>query len=245
MTEPVGIPGPDTLRKLEELWKLAPPGVPVRAFTQPIASALVGTTGPDDARARAGTALGDAMSIYRAALALKALAGEVDVLLHAIGITVALPHVLLPDERVISVSVDHDGAGTAGAAGLGVGDLVTDRQIAEFTFIRWHPTKGNGAREVKLLRDLIKLDLLDDSLAEGRRRVLYVTGAAPVERFLAGRTTVEKKLGRNADVLTRLKDRYSDDLPRLGDYWRNLAGRVELVDLHTLSPDLIGAPPAD
>lgn len=96
---------------------------------------------------------------------------------------------------MISVSVDHDGAGTAGAAGLGVGDLVTTHQIAEFTFIRWHPTKGNGTREVKLLRDLIKLDLLDDALADGRRRVLYVTGSNPVERFLGGRTTIEKKLG--------------------------------------------------
>jgi hypothetical protein len=241
----MAIPGPDTLRQLEELWKLAPPGVPVRTFTQPVASSLVGTTGPDDASGRAGAALGDALSIYRAALALKALAGEVDVLLHAIGITVALPYVLTRGERVVSVSVDHDGAGTAGAAGLGVGDLVTTHQIAEFTFIRWHPTKGNGAREVKLLRDLIKLDLLDDSLAAGRRRVLYVTGSKPVERFLAGRTTIEKKLGRGADVLAKFKEHYGDEFPRLGSYWTHLAGRVELVDLHALSPDLIGAPPAD
>lgn len=82
----MGIPGPDALRQLEELWKLAPPGVPVRTFTQPLAASLVGASGPDDAVApRAGAALGDALSIYRAALALKALAGEVDVLLHASG----------------------------------------------------------------------------------------------------------------------------------------------------------------
>jgi hypothetical protein len=136
----MAIPGPETLTLLEELWKLAPPGVPVRSFTQPVAASLVGTSGPDDARVRAGAALGDAHAIYRAALALKSLAGEVDVLLHAIGITVALPHVLAPDERVISVSVDHDGAGTAGAGGLGVGDLVTTHQIAEFTFIRRRAT---------------------------------------------------------------------------------------------------------
>jgi hypothetical protein len=120
----VAIPGPDAFRQLEALGKLAPLGVPVRAFTEPLASSLVGASGPDDAFGR-GAALGDVLSVYRAALALKARAGEVDVLLHAIGITVAPPHVLAPNERVISVSVDHSGAGTAGAASLGVGDLCT------------------------------------------------------------------------------------------------------------------------
>lgn len=126
----------ETLEQLRTLWELAPPGSPVRLLTGPLAETVVGTAGPDEARARASGVLSDVSAAYMATLALKALAGEVDVLLHAIGLVASLPYVLEPGERVISVSLDHDGGGTAGVAGLGVGDLVTDRQVAEFTFIR-------------------------------------------------------------------------------------------------------------
>jgi hypothetical protein len=227
------------LEQLQHLWRLAPPGTPVRALTQPLAAALVGATGPEQAAEQAAGVLGDVDTAYLATLALKVLAGEVDVLLHAVGIAAALPHLLAEGERVISVSVDHDGGGTAGSAGLGVGDLVTDRQVAEFTFIRWADRGGNGQREVKLLRDLIKLDLLDDSLAAGRRRILYVTGA-PALKFLTSGQTIAKKLGRNADILGRFEGQHGDAFVSVGAYWSHLQAtdRVELVDLHELAPDL-------
>lgn len=228
------------LDQLQHLWRLAPPGTPVRGLTQPLANVLVGATGPGEAAERATDVLGDVATAYLATLALKVLAGEVDVLLHAIGIAAALPHVLTDGEQVISVSVDHDGGGTAGSAGLGVGDLVTDRQVAEFTFIRWAERGGNGQREVKLLRDLIKLDLLEDTAASGRRRILYVTGGAPALKFLTSGQTIGKKLGRNADVLARFADRHGQRFSRIGDYWAHLqsTGRVELVDLHVVAPEL-------
>lgn len=229
-----------TLEQLRALWKLAPPGSPVRLLTGPLAESVVDAVGPDDALASAGGVLGDVDGAYRATLALKALAGEVDVLLHAVGLVASLAHVLEPGERVISVSLDHDGGGTAGVAGLGVGDLVTDCQVAEFTFIKWSPTGGNGQREVKLLRDLIKLDLLDDDAAAGRRRVLYVTGGGPALKFLRSGQIIAKKLSRNADVLRRLEERHGQRFGSVGDYWGrlNADGRVELVDLHEIAPVL-------
>ncbi len=136
-----------TLNQLRTLWELAPPGLPVRLLTDPLGRALVGAVGPEDAGSRAAEVLGDVEHSYMAALVLKVLAGEVDVLLHAIGIAAALPHVLAPGERIMSVSIDHDGGGTAGSAGLGVGDLVTDRQVAEFTFIRWSTTSPSCSRD--------------------------------------------------------------------------------------------------
>jgi hypothetical protein len=170
---------------------------------------------------------------------LKAFAGEVDVLLHAVGIAAAMPYLLAEDELVLSVSIDHDGGGTAGVGGFGVGDLVTDRQIAEFTFIRW-AKQGNGQRDVKLLRDLIKLDLLDDVVAEGRRRVLYVTGAAPAVRFLNSGQAINKKLNRNADIFQRFEDRHDHNFSGIGEYWAFLqrTNRVELVDLYEAAPSL-------
>jgi len=233
-----------TLDQLRSLWNRSPPGTPVRLLTEPLANAVVGAVGPQAAGARAAGVLGDIHASYLAALALKMLAGEVDVLLHAVGIAAALPHVLEADEQVLSVSVDHDGGGTAGSASLGVGDLVTDRQVAEFTFIRWATAGGNGQREVKLLRDLIKLDLLDDVLASGRRRVLYVTGGAPALRFFSSGQTITKKLGRNADILGRLQKHHGDRFVTVGSYWDHVreGRRVELVDLYDLAPSL--RPPA-
>jgi hypothetical protein len=235
-----GMPGLDeaTLAQLRALWELAPPGTPVRLFTEPLARGLVGTVGPAESRDRADRHLGGTDAAYRAALALKALAGEVDVLLHAVGIAAALPHVLAPDERVLGLSLDHD----SGGAGEGVlGDLVTDQKIAEFTFIQWAPKGGNGMREAKLLRDLIKLDLIDDAVAEGRRRVLYVTGGAPARRFLQSRQTIRSKLAKHADVLGRYEANYGAEAwPVVGAYWSALVeiGRVELVDLCEVTPDL-------
>lgn len=229
-----------TLNQLRSLWKLSPPGAPVRLLTEPLAKAFVGVVGPEAASAQAAGVLGDVNASYLAALALKVLAGEVDVLLHAVGIAAALPHVLEAGERVLSVSIDHDGGGTAGTAGLGVGDLVTDRQVAEFTFIRWATNGGNGQREAKLLRDLIKLDLLDDVIAAGRRRVLYVTGGSPALRFFSSGQTINKKLARNADVLGRLQERHGARFTSVSSYWDHLhqGHRVELVDLHKLAPSL-------
>ncbi len=228
----------DALRQLRTLWDLAPPGIPVRQLTGPLADCVVGAVGPEAASASVARVLGDVEATYRATLVLKLLAGEVDVLLHAVGLVAALEHVLEPDERVISVSLDHDGGGTAGVDGLGVGDLVTDRQIAEFTFIKWATTGGNSQREVKLLRDLIKLELLEDEAAAGRRRVLYVTGGGPALKFLRSGQTIAKKLGRNADVLDRLVSRHGTRFRTVGEYWRHARtdGGVEVVDLHEVAP---------
>src|SRR5713226_4418403 len=49
--------------------------------------------------------------VLRAALLLKQLAGEVNVLIHAVGILLTLPHILEAGETVLSSSL---GAGTGG-----------------------------------------------------------------------------------------------------------------------------------
>jgi hypothetical protein len=63
----------------------------------------------------------------RGALTLKRLAGQIDVIVHAVGILTALPYVLAPGEVVESLSL---GAGTGGK----LHDLETNRQVAEFKF---------------------------------------------------------------------------------------------------------------
>src|ERR1700738_3688617 len=64
-------------------------------------------------------------ALLQAALAVKRIAGEINVIVHAVGILVALPYVLKPGERIQSLSL---GAGNTGRRH----DLETDRQIGEF-----------------------------------------------------------------------------------------------------------------
>jgi len=71
----------------------------------------------------------------RAALVLKAAAGQINVLIHAVGILTALPHILKDDERVESLSL---GAGNTGRCF----DLETNLRIAEFHSLEIHRSES-------------------------------------------------------------------------------------------------------
>src|ERR1700722_8705095 len=64
------------------------------------------------------------------ALAVKAIAGQINVVVHALGILLALPAILEEGEVVEDLSL---GAGNTGHDF----DLETNRRIAEFKFITW------------------------------------------------------------------------------------------------------------
>src|SRR5438552_3747247 len=66
--------------------------------------------------------------LLRAALELKNLAGQINVLIHAAGILTALPSILEDREVIQSLSL---GAGNTGRPF----DLETNRRVAEFKFI--------------------------------------------------------------------------------------------------------------
>ncbi len=61
---------------------------------------------------------------------LKRIVGQINVVIHALGILLCLPRLLEPEETIQYVSL---GAGNTGRAF----DLETDRRIAEFKFIQW------------------------------------------------------------------------------------------------------------
>ena len=69
-------------------------------------------------------------ALLSAALLMKWHSRQIDEIVHAAGILLALPHILEQGECVQSVSL------AAGNTGRGF-DLCTNRRIAEFTFINW------------------------------------------------------------------------------------------------------------
>jgi hypothetical protein len=102
--------------------------------------------------------------VLKGALLIKSLAGQIHVVVHAVGILVSLPYVLEPGEVIENLSL---GAGNTGRAH----DLETDRRVAEFKFIEWRGGP-ESIRQNSVFVDLFNLVNADTE----KRRVLYVVG---------------------------------------------------------------------
>ena len=160
-----------------------------------------------DATAKART-MGATDEILGAARLVKDLAGEVNVVIHAMGILVSLPYILDPAERIESLSL---GAGNTGKDW----DLETDRQIAEFKFIEWR----GGAESIR--QNTAFVDLYHLAMAEtSKRRVLYVTGDEFLHKFLQGRRAIRSVLTKHASLRDEFLERHGEKYP----------GRTRLVE---------------
>ena len=169
--------------------------------------------------------------LVAAAGTIKALAGQVNTLMHAAGILVSLPYILEPGEVVESLSL---GAGNTGRDH----DLVTDRQIAEFKFIDWRPSR-NTLRQNVVFADVFSVASADTD----KRRVVYLLGTDHALRFLQGRRALNSVLSRSPKVRRMFDDAYgSDTFTTVRDYWATVSEKVEIVDLRELVPDVFAGP---
>jgi hypothetical protein len=152
------------------------------------------------------------------ALQIKRLAGQINVVVHALGILLALPSILEPTEIVEEMSL---GAGNTGRAF----DLTTSHRIAEFKFIAW---KGGpeAIRQNGLFVDLYHLAEAETD----KRREMYLTELKRPLAFLNGRRALGSVLSRNGSVQKEFFDRYGDRYKVVRDYWADIRHRVTLVD---------------
>lgn len=167
--------------------------------------------------------------VLKGALVIKRIAGQINVVVHAVGLLVSLPHVLGEDEVVQSLSL---GAGNTGRRH----DLETNRQIAEFKFIEWRGGP-ESIRQNALFVDLFNLASADT----GKRRVLYVVGKATPLRFLNNRRALDSVLSKNAAVAARFRTLHGDTFRTVRDYYVAVRDRVEIVDLRQVVPAFRGA----
>jgi hypothetical protein len=161
-----------------------------------------------------------------AAVQVKRMAGQINVLVHAIEILNALPYILEPGEIVESVSL---GAGNTGRAH----DLETNRRVAEFKFIEWRGGP-ESIRQNGVFADLFNLA----SSPTQKRRVLYVVGAAIPLRFLENRRALSSVMSRDAGLAARFRAAHGDRFLTVRDYYETIRDRVEIVDLVGLVPGL-------
>lgn len=197
-------------------------GAKLTATIRAIESSLTGKQRRAAERTLADYEIGEA--VLEGALRIKDLAGQIHVVIHAVGILVVLPHILVRDERIESVSL---GAGNTGREH----DLVTDRRIAEFKFIQWR----GGAESIR--QNSLFIDLFNLASAKTtKRRYMYVVDRAHPDRFLANRRALSSVLSRDPSAAARFKALYGERFKTVADYAEYIKDRVEIVDLRDVVP---------
>jgi hypothetical protein len=162
-----------------------------------------------------------------AALVMKRAAGQVNVLIHAVGILLSLPHILEEGESVEALSL---GAGNTGRAF----DLETNRRIAEFKFITW---KGGpeSIRQNSLFKDFYLLAEHETA----KKRFLYVLGKEHPEKFLESGRAITSVLSRNNKLSTEFFSKYGNRFEKVSDYYEFKKSAVELVDVKEFLPQFV------
>lgn len=165
----------------------------------------------------------------RAALLIKSVAGQINVVVHALGILTALPYILETDEVIESLSL---GAGNTGRDH----DLTTDRRIAEFKFIEWRGGP-ESIRQNGLFADLF--NLASDPVT--KRKQMYVVGKTIPLRFLGNRRSLSSLLSKNVLLTQRFHDAHGDQFGTVRDYYDSIRGQIEIIDLLDVVPGLKAA----
>lgn len=190
---------------------------------------LRGQNGPAIAQLLAGD--GVEGRTLAGALVVKALAGQINVVVHALGILLALPEILEDGEVVEDLSL---GAGNTGRSF----DLETNRRIAEFKFIAWQ----GGPETIRQNSLFIDLYHLAEAETE-KKRQLYVTELDRPMRFLRGGRAMKSVLTKHGTVAEEFFACYGDRYKVVRDYWIDVRERVELINISALVPAFGRLPP--
>jgi hypothetical protein len=162
-----------------------------------------------------------------AARLVKRVAGQINVVLHALGILLCLPKVLQPGEVIKSVSL---GAGNTGKPF----DLETDRRIAEFKFIAWQGGP-EAIRQNSLFKDFYCLA----ENASTKSKHLYVVGTEFPLRFLNGQRAIKSVLSKNVKLHEDFRAKYPD-YRVVRDYYLPRRDLVWVEDVAAMLPELTG-----
>jgi len=170
--------------------------------------------------------LGVETAVLTAALNLKRATSQIDEVVHAVGILLALPHVLAEGEVILDLSL---GAGNTGKRF----DLETDRRVAEFKFIGWQGG-AESIRQNALFKDFCRLVWYESN----KEKYLYVVGSMHPLRFLNGGRALTSVMSRNVALRDEFRQRHGVQYHRVRDYYAAMQDQVRVVDLEPYIPSL-------
>jgi hypothetical protein len=188
---------------------------------------LRGLTTQDCAGALASC--GAKAEVIGAAGLVKRLAGQINVIVHALGILLCLPHILQPGEVIDYVSL---GAGNTGRPF----DLETNRRIAEFKFIRWQGG-AEAIRQNSLFKDFY---LMAEHRTE-KQKFLFVLGTEHPLKFLNGGRALSSILSHGVKLQKDFLAKYGEQYRTVRDYYLPRKEMVLIQDVCPFLPDLLDA----
>jgi hypothetical protein len=162
--------------------------------------------------------------LMMAAWAVKRASAQIDVVIHAVGVALALPGILQSDEVIESCSL---GAGTAASDF----DLVTNQRLAEFKFIRWQGG-SEAVRKKTLFQDFYKLAREQTP----KDKYLYLLNTEIPMRFLRGRSNVHSILSRNRRLHDDFVARFGDTYATVGEFYAAFHQEIQLANLVEVVP---------
>jgi hypothetical protein len=166
--------------------------------------------------------------VLAAAGLVKQLAGQINVVIHALGIMLCLPHLLQPGEVIESISL---GAGNTGKSF----DLETNQRVAEFKFITWR-----GGPEVIRQNSVFKdfYGLAECRTAKSRH--LYVLGTEIPVTFLSGNRAIDSVLSKDVTLYNDFRRKYPE-YKVVRDYYLPRREAVRIEDVSSLVSELVHA----
>lgn len=160
-----------------------------------------------------------------AALDVKSVMGQINVIVHVLGIINTLPYILEKDERIESVSLGADNSKSEF-------DLITNKRIAEFKFITW---RGNDSMRLKTTfadyYNLVEFDTNKD-------KYLYLIDCSYFLKFLNGRRKFSNILSRNNKIAKEFEAKYNNKYSFVNEYYNDNKLKVKLVSLNEILPNL-------
>lgn len=187
---------------------------------------LDGSDGPGADAARTGA--GMSAELLAAALLVRREVGRLNDVVHAAAISVTLPIILEPGERLAnrpSLAAGNDPSRPF--------DVETDRRVAEFKLSVW--TGHDVMRQRGVFHDLVHLA----SDTSGRTPELYVVGPRPIRFLRNSKSKVSWALDRGAGSTRALFERrFGAPEMSVAEFVAGPAARVRLVDIASLLPEL-------
>ncbi|HEY3312259.1 MAG TPA: hypothetical protein VGK00_11525 [Anaerolineales bacterium] len=168
--------------------------------------------------------IGVTSDLLESAITFKRTTGQINVLIHAIGILLSLPEILEKDEIVQYLSL---GAGNTGRPF----DLETNRRVAEFKFINWQ-----GGAEAIRQNSLFKDFFLLAEYETPKRKYLYVLGKKHPMKFLSGGRSLASVMSRNNKLWAGFQTMYGNRFKKVSEYFEYRKLVVQLVDITEIIP---------
>jgi hypothetical protein len=170
------------------------------------------------------TSFGVTTDLLESAITFKRTTGQINVLIHSIGILLSLPRILEKDEAVEYLSL---GAGNTGRPF----DLETNHRIAEFKFINWRGGP-ESIRQNSLFKDFFLLSEYETL----KKKYLYVLGKKYPLKFLTGGRALESVMSKNNTLWSEFLIKYGTRFKKVSEYFEYRKSVVQLVDITEIIP---------